>query len=168
MLAGQVLTHEQIEARLRRMAYQIAEANFSEARLVLLGIEQRGQWLASELARHLAQVRPSLHTALHPLQRAQPQAPALAAGSNVLIVDDVLYTGRTLYEALVAVMQTQPSQVQVAVLVDRGHRRFPVTADFVGVELATGIRDYVRILDDPEGTPGRFTCVLTTDSIKEV
>jgi pyrimidine operon attenuation protein/uracil phosphoribosyltransferase len=73
------------------------------------------------------------------------------AGEAFLLIDDVLHTGRTLAQALVQVWAFSPPRVEVAVLVDRGHRLFPIVPDYVGLRLATTLHEYVEVRCTPKG-----------------
>jgi pyrimidine operon attenuation protein/uracil phosphoribosyltransferase len=146
----QILAHEDIVARLRRMALQVYEANYHQEAVHILGVKERGYQLAAEMRQYLSGIAP-LSLSLQPFYKAKEAGGhriELPAAANVLIVDDVLYSGETLYEALRSVMAFAPRRVQAAILVDRGHRMLPVSADFVGLDLATTLQDYVRVQID--------------------
>lgn len=157
-----ILDQVGIYARLRRMAYQIYEANFLEAELILIGIDQRGGFLARELVAYLEQICPI------PLTLVQSQLDRVSdseslgidlsidiedmKGKPLVVVDDVLYTGRTLLNVVAILLQAQPKSIQTAILIDRGHRSLPVAADFVGLELATTLHQQVTVeIDEPAG-----------------
>jgi len=148
-----ILDAEQISAALRRLAADIVERNGSHDRLALVGIRTRGVplarriagWIESHAGRSLPVgvldinlYRDDLTTiAAHPVLRGT-EVPFDVDGSTVVLVDDVLFTGRTIRSALNALMDLgRPSWIQLAVLVDRGHRELPIRADFTGAEITT-------------------------------
>jgi len=165
-----VLTREEIARALRRMAHQVAERNHGADRLVLLGIPTRGVPLAERLAALVGEIEGvqvpvgSLDVGLYrdDYARRGPRAlgptrlPVPLDGRVVVLVDDVLYTGRTIRAAMDAVVDNgRPGSIQLAVLVDRGHRELPIRADFVGKNLPTAPSQDVRVrLTETDGAEG--------------
>jgi pyrimidine operon attenuation protein/uracil phosphoribosyltransferase len=157
-----VLTPEEIRRALSRIAHEILERTHGGEGVVLLGIPTRGVPLARRLAARIAEFEGapvpygSLDVTLHrddlrlrparALQRTEvPQAGV--DGKTVVLVDDVLFSGRTVRAALDALNDLgRPRAVQLAVLVDRGHRELPIRADYVGKNLPTAYREVVRVL----------------------
>src|SRR6202167_6197782 len=163
-----VLTPEEIRRALSRIAHEILERTHGGEGIVLLGIPTRGVYLGRRLATRIgefegtpAPVR-SLDVTLHrddlrlrparALQRTQVP-PEGVDGKTVVLVDDVLFSGRTIRAALDALNDLgRPRAVQLAVLVDRGHRELPIRADYVGKNLPTAHREVVRVLlDETDG-----------------
>jgi pyrimidine operon attenuation protein/uracil phosphoribosyltransferase len=146
-----ILGAKAVKAKLRRMAYEIFEKNYEESDLVMIGMGKRGGYLASQLADLLHEISPLKVTRIDAIKSDSregvlPEETANAIpGKVVVIVDDVLYSGLTMFHALSAVMDLKPAKVQIAVLIDRGHRHIPVSHDFVGVELATSLQQYVSV-----------------------
>jgi len=150
-----------LERALRRIAHEIVERNKGTEGLVLVGIRRRGVPLAQRLARHIeefegAQVpigvlditlyRDDLTTRGERPQVHKTEVPVNVTGRTVVLVDDVLYTGRTVRSALDALVDLgRPAQIQLAVLVDRGHRELPIRADFVGKNVPTARREVVEV-----------------------
>ncbi|HET8896792.1 MAG TPA: bifunctional pyr operon transcriptional regulator/uracil phosphoribosyltransferase PyrR, partial [Protaetiibacter sp.] len=148
-----------------RIAHEILESNRGAERLVLLGIPTRGVVLAERLAAIIGRIAASdvpagaLDVTMyrddlgrHPVRAPQPTSlPAGGIdGKTVVLVDDVLYSGRTIRAALDAIGDLgRPRAVRLAVLVDRGHRELPIRADFVGKNLPTALaeRIYVRLAE---------------------
>lgn len=140
-----LLSTERVRRTLARLAYEVVERNRGTDRLMVFGLRQRGLAVAQQLAEHLSEVA-GRAIAVHPLdilafRDDRPEAPpeALPAdapsaeGQDVLLVDDVLFTGRTARAALDAVLRYgRPRTIQLAVLIDRGHREVPVHPDYVG------------------------------------
>ncbi|HEY2507998.1 MAG TPA: bifunctional pyr operon transcriptional regulator/uracil phosphoribosyltransferase PyrR [Streptosporangiaceae bacterium] len=157
-----VLTAEEIRRALTRIAHEILERTDGAGDVILLGIPTRGVPLAHRLAAGLAQVegRPAPAGSLDITMyrddlRLRPartlghtDVPAEGIdGKVVVLVDDVLYSGRTVRAALDALGDLgRPRAVQLAVLVDRGHRDLPIRADYVGKNLPTSQRELVQVL----------------------
>jgi pyrimidine operon attenuation protein/uracil phosphoribosyltransferase len=156
----QVLASDDLTRALKRMAHEIVERNKGADRLVLMGIRTRGVPLAQRLAANLAAIEGddvpagSLDVTLYrddyartgPRPLGHTSFPKDIDGCVVVLVDDVLYTGRTIRAAMDAVMDYgRPTAIQLAVLVDRGHRELPIRADYVGKNLPTAADDDVRV-----------------------
>ena len=154
-----------VRRTITRMAHEIAERNEGVRDIVLAGVHRRGVPLARRLAEEIerfANVRPllgSLDVTMHRDDfaarglRSEPRESALpdVEGRIVVLVDDVLYTGRTVRAALDALTDFgRPSTVRLAVLVDRGHRELPIRADIVGKNIPTARGDSVRVLPAEE------------------
>ncbi len=155
---AKILSSSAAKARLRRIAYEVYEANYENDELVILGIDVRGGYLAEQIQKLLTEISPittHLITAKKDEQAGEiiieeNNAKAIIAGKAVLIVDDVLYSGRTLFHAIASVMEHSPAKVQTAVLIDRGHRNVPVTHDFVGMLLSTSLKQHVSVEISPD------------------
>ena len=137
------------------MAYEIYEQNFEEQQLVLAGIHQNGYLLAGMLAKELRQISGKEVSLLGvkldkdmPLQNPVEISPAdmLLADRTIIIVDDVLNTGRTLAYTLNSFLQQNPKKVEIATLVNRHHTLFPVSATYTGYSLATTLREHVEVV----------------------
>jgi pyrimidine operon attenuation protein/uracil phosphoribosyltransferase len=165
VVARTVLDDADIARALRRIAHEVVESRRGDGRIVFLGIPTRGTALAERVHALVEAIEPgsstvgSLDITLYrdDLGRTPTRAPAPtripAEGVDdaiVVLVDDVLYSGRTVRAALDALADHgRPRAVRLAVLVDRGHRELPIRADFVGKNLpsATSERVRVRLLD---------------------
>lgn len=155
----QLLDQERIARMINRLAMEIMERNTEVDELYIIGINNRGLEIArrirvrlkelSEAPIHLWNVR--LNPA-NPMEKAAELDHDIAelAGKSVLIVDDVANTGRTLYYALRPLFEVLPEKVEVAVLVDRQHKAFPVQTTYVGLELSTTLGDNVQVYLDGE------------------
>ncbi len=165
-----VLDHRDIDRAMTRIAHEILERNRGAADLVLLGIPSRGVPLARRIAAHIRAVEGvevavgALDVTLYrddlrqqPTRGPQPTEvpPGGIDGKTVVLVDDVLYSGRTVRAALDAMNDLgRPDVVRLAVLVDRGHRELPIRADHVGKNLPSARTERVMVrlseLDDSE------------------
>jgi len=164
MAARAVLQGSDIERALTRIAHEILESNRGGSDLVLLGIPTRGVLLAERIGATLARLEPdagldshvgSLDVTMYrddlrsqPTRSPQPtRIPAGGIdGRTVVLVDDVLYSGRTIRAALDALAaHGRPRAVRLAVLVDRGHRELPIRADFVGKNLPTSVAERINV-----------------------
>jgi pyrimidine operon attenuation protein / uracil phosphoribosyltransferase len=146
-----VLGPDDVRRAVTRMAHEIIERNRGLDGVVLVGIQQGGVWLAESLAAEISRIESpvpvgSVDASLYRddigLRPVSPGAvsnlPGDIDGATVVLVDDVLYTGRTVRAALDAISDYgRPAAVQLAVLVDRGHRELPIRPDFVGKNLPT-------------------------------
>ncbi|WP_242923353.1 phosphoribosyltransferase family protein [Pontibacter liquoris] len=150
-----ILDQAQIEQKLTRMAYEIYEHNFKEQELVLAGIQPNGYTLAGLLARKLAEIAPIKVQLLSvTLDKASPLTMPAALepaqteldGKVVVLVDDVLNTGKTLAYTLNALLPLNPRKLEVATLVNRHHTLYPVAATYTGYSLATTLREHVQVV----------------------
>lgn len=170
---AQLMNSEDMERALRRMAHQISERNHGCEGLVFLGIRRRGVPLARRLAENLRAIENveipvgELDITLYrdDLSEKGPSAVVGDAskvdfpvqGKKVVLVDDVIFTGRTVRAAMDAVSELgRAAEIQLAVLVDRGHRELPIRADYVGKNVPTSKNEIVSVqVDEYDGN----TCV---------
>lgn len=158
--AGVLLDAGDMGRALKRIAHEIAERNRGVDDVVLIGIPKRGAPIARRIAEHLEAIEKtavpvgSLDIALyrddyatHRAELQKSDIPFDITGKTVVLVDDVLFTGRTTRAALDALNDFgRPARVQLAVVVDRGHRELPIRADFVGKNTPTSREDDVQVL----------------------
>ncbi|MCB0593140.1 MAG: phosphoribosyltransferase [Lewinellaceae bacterium] len=156
-----ILDQEQIRQKIKRLAIEILEHNFEEEELILAGINNTGLGFARMLLDELQQItdipvaltRIRLNPAAPLSQEVQIELPPeQLEGKAIIIIDDVANTGRTLFYAMKPLLSILPRKVEVAVLVDRTHKSFPVKVDYFGLSLATTLMDNidVQILDVEE------------------
>ena len=161
MTARTVLQQADITRALTRISHEILESNRGSTDLVLLGIPTRGVLLAQRIGGILDGIEPwggavgALDVTMYrdDLAKNPTRAPSPTAipaggidGKTVVLVDDVLYSGRTIRAALDALSDLgRPRAVRLAVLVDRGHRELPIRADFVGKNLPTSAHERIRV-----------------------
>lgn len=160
-----ILSHEEIQQKTRRIAYQVVEDNYNEKELVMIGIKPNGFVYAETLKKEIEAIDGVKITLLElTLNKTKPLEDeiTIALGKlslnnkTVLMVDDVANTGKTLYYALKPIMDFSPKKVQAVVLVDRQHKLFPVTADFVGLSLSTTLREQITVEFDNTGKSNAY------------
>jgi pyrimidine operon attenuation protein/uracil phosphoribosyltransferase len=166
----EVLSADDVARALRRLAHELSERHPQLDDLVLMGIRTRGVHLSERLALLLEEIsgtsvpRGELDVTLYrddighrgPLPLGRTHFPADIDGRTVVLVDDVLYTGRTIRAAMEAVFEVgRPAAIRLVALVDRGHRELPIRADHVGKNLPTAGDEEIRVLveevDDRDG-----------------
>jgi len=157
---ARLMEEDDIKRALRRIAHEILERNRGAEGLVLVGIRTRGVPLAERIASHIKSIegvevplgslditlyRDDIHRLEQPVVR-ETSLPGSLEGKKVVMVDDVLYTGRSVRAAMDALMDFgRPARIQLAVLVDRGHRELPIRADYVGKNIPTSREEIVRV-----------------------
>lgn len=150
----QILSQQQINNKIKRLAIEILEHNLDAKRLIFLGINNNGYGFAELLINAMPNKSNDITLSRIHLNPADPlDRPITIAGvevkdlknSNIVIVDDVANTGRTLFYALKPIMNILPAKVQIAVLVDRKHKSFPIVPDYVGLSLATTMKNDIEV-----------------------
>lgn len=149
-----LLNDHQIQQRINRIAYQIYEDNFEEQEIVVIGIWQNGYLLAEKLVKainSICSVRTHLFE-LHIDKNNQVEKEVsisatreMMAGKSIILVDDVLNSGKTLIYAMKAVLDIDTRKIRTVLLVDRDHKRYPLMADFVGITLSTAMQEHVTV-----------------------
>jgi pyrimidine operon attenuation protein/uracil phosphoribosyltransferase len=149
-----VLDHERVGRKLKRIAIQLHEENHEEKSIVLVGIAPRGTQLAQRLQRIIAE-NSDLKVELGELELDKkdplgaPVKLSIEAGSlsgrTVVLVDDVLMSGRTLMYAVAHLVRVPLKKLTTVVLVDRRHRSFPIRADIVGLTLSTTLQEHISV-----------------------
>ena len=170
-----VMDSKEIQRSLNRMAQEILESIDEVEKLLLVGIHSGGVPLASRLASLIAKTegasplvgeiditlyRDDLYTGLEKPILGETKLPSALKGTHLVLVDDVLFTGRTVRAALDEVMDYgRPARIQLAVLVDRGHRELPIEANFVGRRMDTKKTDRVSVCAGPERAESDCVCI---------
>jgi pyrimidine operon attenuation protein/uracil phosphoribosyltransferase len=167
---AQLMTDSDMERTITRMAYQIVESHQGADHMVLVGIKRRGVPLAQRLRDAISRIektRPAVGTLDISLYRddlstfgpkpivREGEIDVDVAGKSVVLVDDVLYTGRTVRAAIDAIFQHgRPARIELCVLIDRGHRELPIEAAFIGRTVQTTQREIIEVklreIDDAE------------------
>lgn len=156
-----VMGESEIKRTLVRIAHEIVEKNKGVSNLVLIGIRTRGVFLAERLAQEIFKIEEkeipvgTLDITLYrddlSLVARQPlvlktEIPFDVSQKKIVLIDDVLYTGRTIRAAMDAIVDLgRPWVIQLAVLVDRGHRELPIRADYIGKNLPTSKKEIVKV-----------------------
>ncbi len=151
----QILNHRQIAQKVRRLTIEILEHNFDEDEIIVAGINHNGVAFANQI---VAQLKAFSNTprVIQTCIRVNPADPLTSevtidlpldvlTGKVILVVDDVANTGRTLFYAMKPMMSVLPKKIEFAVLVDRKHKAFPVHVDYVGLSLATTLREHIDV-----------------------
>ena len=159
-----ILTPEQIENKLERIAYQILEANGDNQTIIIAGVVTNGFAVAKRIIHHLkANSSKEILSCEIIINKKNPRNPIQTTltsndykDKSVVLVDDVLHTGTTLIYAVKHFLSVPLKQCKTAVLLDRNHKKFPIKADYKGVSLSTSINENVAVQVKPNG----FTAIL--------
>ncbi len=150
-----ILTSGMIQKKIGRIAYEIYDNNVGEEEIILAGILDRGNIVAGKIRDALHKISPFRIELIElELNKLQPSTVKVSpkmdfSGKVIILVDDVANSGRTLLYAMKPFLEFLPKKVQTAVLVDRMHKAFPVSVDYVGYSLSTTLQDDIRV--DIEG-----------------
>jgi pyrimidine operon attenuation protein / uracil phosphoribosyltransferase len=149
-----LLSPQQISQRIDRIAYQIYEDNADETEIVIVGIKENGYIFAErvreaviktcDLKPRLIGLRINKHDQVSNDVELTCDLDELS-GKSIVLVDDVLNSGKTLIYAMKALLKTDTKKIRTALLVDRDHRRYPVLGDFVGITLSTTFQEHVSV-----------------------
>ena len=159
-----ILTPEQIENKLERIAYQILEANGDNQTIIIAGVVSNGFAVAKRIIHHLkANSSKEILSCEIIINKKNPRNPIQTTltsndykDKSVVLVDDVLHSGTTLIYAVKHFLSVPLKQCKTAVLLDRNHKKFPIKADYKGVSLSTSINENVAVQVKPNG----FTAIL--------
>jgi pyrimidine operon attenuation protein/uracil phosphoribosyltransferase len=154
-----ILNSQQIEQKLTRMAYQILEDNFDETEIVIAGILPSGGKVAERLKMILDEIAPfksiligiELDKDSSKLQARFDFDLGICSNKVVILVDDVLNSGKTIAYGFGVFRDVPLKKLRTAVLIDRNHKRFPMTTDFAGMALSTVLKEHVEVILDMEG-----------------
>lgn len=177
-----VLNANDMNRIITRLAHEILEKNRGTENLVLIGLRTRGAYLAARISEKMKEIekwdiptgfldvtlyRDDFRTRLKQPSVEVTNIPFAIDEKNIVLIDDVLYTGRTVRAALDALMDFgRPSRIYLAILVDRGHRELPIKADFVGKNIPTSIGEEIQVkmkeIDDEDAV--ELIDMLTSES----
>lgn len=170
-----LLNAQEMDRALTRMAHEIIEHSKGIKDLAIIGIRTGGVYLAERLRQRIAAIEGVMlpfgildinlyrddwsKLTQHPIVR-KTEIPFPVDQKDIILVDDVIYTGRTIRAALDALTDLgRPKRIQLAVLVDRGRRELPIQPDYVGISVKTSAKEHVNVYLKEEGTPD---CVVLT------
>ena len=159
----QILSEKELQVMLHRLACELIENHNDFSNTVFIGIQPRGTYLAERLVElltneyHIADIplgllditffRDDFRRTGRPLEANSTAIDFIVENKRVVFIDDVLYTGRTIRAALDALIDMgRPKSIQLAVLIDRGHRELPIRADFVGKNVPTSSKEEIRVM----------------------
>lgn len=155
-----ILDHNQINQKIKRIAYQIYEVNNSENEVVIAGIQGNGVYFSKQLAKSLEQIS-SLKIILcevlidkkKPLDKITTSIKSIDyKNKSIVLVDDVLNSGTTLMYGIKHFLEVPLKRFKTAVLVNRNHKKYPVKADFKGISLSTSINEHVEVYFDEKNS----------------
>ncbi|MCU0441034.1 MAG: phosphoribosyltransferase [Bacteroidia bacterium] len=150
----QILNDAQVKQIIKRIAYQIYENHFNNKELIIGGIAGRGATVAQLIYDELVSIsKLNIQLVTVSLDKDNPTGGSVTLssentkieGKSVIVIDDVLNTGRTLVYALTPFIRAKAKRIQVGVLVDRNHKNFPVAADYIGMQLSTTLQEHVDV-----------------------
>ena len=152
MQNSELLNAEEIEQKLIRMAYEIAERHYNEKNIVFIGIEDNGAAVSKrlfELVKEIVTIPCEINSLLisknNPIGSVQLSNPLSLKNKCIVLIDDVFNSGSTLMHAASFLASQEIHRLTTAVLVERKHRRFPIKADFVGLKLSTTLKEHVTV-----------------------
>ncbi|WP_111683709.1 phosphoribosyltransferase family protein [Winogradskyella tangerina] len=148
-----ILSHKEIEHKIKRIAYQIYECNVDETQIVIAGIESNGYILARKIKNQLDKIS-DIESVLCKVKidKKEPTKPIITSISkddytnkSIVLIDDVLNSGSTLIYGIKHFLDVPLRQFKTAVLVNRNHKKYPVKADFKGISLSTSLFEHVHV-----------------------
>jgi pyrimidine operon attenuation protein/uracil phosphoribosyltransferase len=154
-----ILNNQEIEHKIKRIAYQIYETFVDEQEIVIAGIASNGFTFAKKIAAVLETISPLTVTLCEvQINKQHPQSPIETsitqeqyANKGLVLVDDILNSGTTLIYAVKHFIDVPLKKFKTAVLVDRNHKKYPVKADFKGISLSTSLFEHVQVVFDENG-----------------
>ena len=174
-MSKEILDSNDINRAIRRMAHEIIEKNKGTENLCLVGIQKGGVVLAGRLASQIESIeagpievgalditfyRDDLNTKEEQPVVKRTDVPFTITGKTVVLVDDVLFTGRSIRAAMDALTDFgRPAYIQLAVLIDRGHRELPIRADYAGKNIPTSFNDLVEVILEEDNSKNRAVLI---------
>ncbi len=154
-----VLGNEDIAQKIKRLSYEILEDNHEEKELVFIGIEGGGLVFAERIISYINTISKISTQLFHiSINKANPLSSEIKLNiegnklnkKNIILVDDVANSGKTLCYALKPLLEFLPEKIQVAVLVDRKHKKYPICADYIGLSLSTTMKEHISVELSPK------------------
>lgn len=157
MSASIIMDKLQIERSVKRMAWEILERNHQEQELIFAGIDGRGLDLMERLALVMNEIAPNIQIKKIQISLDKdepwtspvgfsPDLPKNLESTPIILIDDVLNSGKTMLYALEPMLKTPTKRITTAVLIERSHKRYPLTGDVVGLRLSTSSHEHVRVV----------------------
>ena len=153
-----ILNHQEINHKIKRIAYQIYESNVEQKEIVLAGIQSNGYILAEKIKQQLeeiSEIKAKLCSVK--INKKNPNEKIITSlsteeysNTSLVLVDDVLHSGTTLIYGVKHFLDTSLTQFKTAVLVNRNHKKYPVKADFKGISLSTSLNEHIDVIFDGE------------------
>jgi pyrimidine operon attenuation protein / uracil phosphoribosyltransferase len=153
-----ILNHQEINHKIKRIAYQIYESNVEQKEIVLAGIQSNGYVLAEKIKQQLeeiSEIKAKLCSVK--INKKNPKEKIITSlsteeysNTSLVLVDDVLHSGTTLIYGVKHFLDTSLTQFKTAVLVNRNHKKYPVKADFKGISLSTSLNEHIDVIFDGE------------------
>ncbi len=146
-----ILNKESADKKLRRMALEVAERNYENDSLILIGIKENGIFIAYKIAGYLKEVfKGNIKVLDLWLDKKDPGEIKLSEqvdfnDKTILLIDDVANSGRTMLYALKPLLQHKPRQIQTLALVERTHKKFPIAVDYVGLSISTTLQENIVV-----------------------
>ncbi len=147
----QILTEEAALKKLKRIALEVAERNFNEKELLLIGIKENGIVIAQIISKLMKDVfTGSISVVALSMNKKKPTTITIEKdidvdGKTILLIDDVANSGRTMLYALKPLLEKHPKKIQTLALVERTHKTFPVDVDYVGLSISTTLNEHITI-----------------------
>ena len=151
---SKILNSQEIKQKLKRLAWEVYEKNSAEKEIIVVGISERGLILAKQLADHIQKISNIKTKIAHlDLDKDNPYNKEVSlnlkekeyASKVVILVDDVLNSGKTLMYSAKHFLTTPLTSLSIMVLVNRSHNRYPIKADYIGLSLATTLKEYINV-----------------------
>ncbi|CAI8379715.1 MAG: Bifunctional protein PyrR [Formosa sp. Hel3_A1_48] len=152
------MNHQEINHKIKRIAYQIYESNVEQKEIVLAGIQSNGYVLAEKIKQQLeeiSEIKAKLCSVK--INKKNPKEKIITSlsteeysNTSLVLVDDVLHSGTTLIYGVKHFLDTSLTQFKTAVLVNRNHKKYPVKADFKGISLSTSLNEHIDVIFDGE------------------
>ena len=147
----QILTEEVALKKLKRIALEVAERNFNEKELLLIGIKENGIVIAQIISKLMKAVfTGSITVVALSMNKKKPNSITIEKdidvdGKTILLIDDVANSGRTMLYALKPLLEKHPKKIQTLALVERTHKNFPVDLDYIGLSISTTLNEHITI-----------------------
>lgn len=148
----QLLDSSKAQQIIKRMAYEIYENNIDEKEITLIGIQERGVDIARLLQNEIEAIsKLKIISTTIVMDKTNPLNPIITdkikiVNKNIIIVDDVANSGKTVLYALKCLLHEIPKKIQIAVLIDRKHKLFPISSDFIGMQISTTMKENIKVI----------------------